>query len=235
VLRGSSRFLLACLVLLGSDIATRCASAQVVMLPTYRTFSVGGSVLVPDRGMAHLGGISSMREGRISRGVPGLGQLPMIGRLFGNRAIGREVGNAGVHVAAEIIDLNELDQQVLAQAAALDPDITARDLQVARKAAYLNRNIARAAPPAASQPAVRAAPTYLEQLRRQNEVVDQQQQLEGMQLWMQAQQMELEGKPGIARIYYQQAARRLTGDQRSRIIQRLRQLEAERAVPAPRP
>ena len=42
---------------------------------------------------------------------------------------------------------------------------------------------------------------------------------------IQAQQMELQGKPGIARIYYQQAARRLTGARQQQVIKRLRELD----------
>ena len=199
----------------GVDSLSRQASAQVIMLPTYRVFSIGTSVMVPDRGMAHLGGISTARESSVSRGVPGFGQLPMAGPLFANRAIGRELGHVGAHVTATIIDQRELDQQVLSAAARSRPGLSAEDAALARKAAFLNQHLAR---PSSSQPApaARSLPA------------GQEQQLEGLELMILAQQKELEGKLGVARIYYQQAARRLTGSRQQQVIKRLREIEVLR-------
>jgi hypothetical protein len=41
-----------------------------------------------------------------------------------------------------------------------------------------------------------------------------------------AKALEADGKPSVARIYYQMAARRATGDERTAIVEKLRQLEA---------
>ncbi len=45
-------------------------SAQVVQLPSYRTFGMGTSVLVPDHGAVMLGGIHSARSGQQASGWP---------------------------------------------------------------------------------------------------------------------------------------------------------------------
>ena len=49
--------------------------AQVIMLPTTRTFSVGTSVSVPDRGFIGLGGVRYGALGRTSYGTPGIGMF----------------------------------------------------------------------------------------------------------------------------------------------------------------
>jgi hypothetical protein len=207
----------------GVDSPSQQAAAQVVMLPTYRTFSIGGSVLVPDRGMAHLGGISTARESRVSRGIPGFGPL------FANRGIGREMGHAGAHVAATIIDNRELDQQVLSAAARSLPAVSAEDVAIARKAAFLNQHLGSRSRPSGQTAGLEGLPeNHISRIRQQQQQADQQQQLEGLELMIQAQQMELAGKPGVARIYYQQAARRLTGNRRQQVIERLRAIEAIR-------
>ncbi len=212
------------ILLAGVDLFSHQASAQVILLPTYRTFSIGTSVMVPDRGMAHLGGISTARESSVSRGIPGFGQLPMAGPLFASRAIGRELGHSGAHVTATIIDHRELDQQVLS-AARPGPGLSAEDAAIARKAAFLNQHLAHQTSPQPSS-TVQALPAeHLSQIRLRQQQADRQQELEGLELMIQAQQMELQGKPGIARIYYQQAARRLTGARQQQVIKRLRELD----------
>jgi hypothetical protein len=206
----------------GVDSLSRQASAQVIMLPTYRVFSIGTSVMVPDRGMAHLGGISTARESSVSRGVPGFGPL------FANRAIGRELGHVGAHVTATIIDQRELDQQVLSAATRSRQVLSAEDAALARKAAFLNQHLAR---PSSSQPApaARSLPAeHLSQIRQRQQQAGREQQLEGLELMILAQQKELEGKLGVARIYYQQAARRLTGSRQQQVIKRLREIEVLR-------
>lgn len=74
----------------------RSAEAQVVQLPSFRSFSYSGGVLVPDRGSALLGGSSSALD------LPGF----------------RSHRHAGMSVHATIIDLDEMDRQILGY----DPD-----------------------------------------------------------------------------------------------------------------
>lgn len=77
------------------------ASAQVVQLPTFRTFSYSGSVLVPDRGTASLGGNRTAASSWQRRGA--------------NRAWGRQAGFAGASASATVIDLQAIDRRLLGQ------------------------------------------------------------------------------------------------------------------------
>ncbi|MGY8732378.1 MAG: hypothetical protein ACKVK0_09575 [Pirellulales bacterium] len=89
--------------------------AQVILLPTTRTFSVGTSVSVPDRGFIGLGGIRYGALGRTSYGTPGMGMLPLFGvsPLFHHRATSQTLGSTQAVLGVQIIDLKELDRQVL--------------------------------------------------------------------------------------------------------------------------
>jgi len=91
------------------------AEAQVIILPTSRTFSIGTSVSVPDRGFVGMGGVRYGALGRISSGVPGMGILPLFGAspLFNHRATSQTLGGSQVMVGATITDLRALDRQVL--------------------------------------------------------------------------------------------------------------------------
>jgi type II secretory pathway component HofQ len=99
-------------------LAAATARAQTVQLPTYRSFSISTTVSVPDRGGMYLGGVDRAQYGSSSYGVPGLGRVPVAGRLFGNRAIGSSVGSSGAFATATIIDHREMDARLLAEAAA---------------------------------------------------------------------------------------------------------------------
>lgn len=91
--------------------------ATTVQLPTFNTFSVMTTVSVPDRGGAYLGGIGRAYSGRNENGVPIIGKLPFVGPITGGRAIGSSTTSSGVSVHATIIDHEELDRAVLAEAA----------------------------------------------------------------------------------------------------------------------
>jgi hypothetical protein len=73
--------------------------AQVVQLPSIRTFSYSGTVLVPDSGSAYLGGNYS---GSASSQ-----------RRFGSQAAGVGMGVAGASVRTTIIDLDAMDGEIL--------------------------------------------------------------------------------------------------------------------------
>jgi len=197
------------------------ARGQAVQLPSQQIFSVGTTVMVPDRGGTYLGGVKRLSEGAPTRGVPILGQLPGIGRLFKNRGIGRETSNRGAHVNAYIIDLKEQEEALLSnaspahRAAMLDP-------QAAREADFLQRNIARHRPVstrrrfppralAQSKTPKRPATPSLAEIRRQNEVAQNKQNAEALKFFAQGQQAEADGKKPVAKIFYQMAARRARG------------------------
>ena len=130
-----------------------------VQLPAFRTQRLNTSAWVPDRGSAYLGGIHRSAMGQTSRSVPFLGNIPGLNRLFRNQAIGRESSTGSIRANVHIINLDELDEDVLAEAArrralrggvSTGGDVfggrTAKpsvDSKVDQKAAFITRNIGR--------------------------------------------------------------------------------------------
>ena len=118
------------------------AWAQTVQLPTFRYFSVDTTVSVPDRGGAFLGGVNRASSGSTTQGF---GPLR-------NRAIGGSTGASGVSVHATIIDHEELDREVLAEAARRrgggdyvlreTRPLSPEEQRIASKAEFLSRNVA---------------------------------------------------------------------------------------------
>jgi len=72
---------------------------SVVQLPSFHTFSYGGSVLVPDGGTTSLGGVKRSATGYNHRGW--------------NRGYGSVNSTSNASVSARIIDLAEMDRQIL--------------------------------------------------------------------------------------------------------------------------
>ncbi|KAA1257799.1 hypothetical protein LF1_02890 [Rubripirellula obstinata] len=92
------------------------ASAQVIQLPTVRTFSYSGPVLVPDSGSAYLGGVNRSAVSSQRRGL--------------SRNFGQANAASGAVVSATIIDLDEMDRQI--RRADIQRDAVRRDAQVAK-------------------------------------------------------------------------------------------------------
>ena len=89
-------------------VAASCCFAQTsVQLPTFENFRVSTTVLVPDRGTAHLGGIARAQRSRHRAGIP------VGGPLWGAR---QEAAHAAgnVSIGATIIDHGEWDRRLLA-------------------------------------------------------------------------------------------------------------------------
>src|SRR6266550_789068 len=91
--------------------------ATTVQLPTFSFFTVQTTVSVPDGGGMSLGGINRAADGTVTRGMAPL-----------NRGIGSTRGASGVSVHATIIDRDEMDKAVLAEAAAKRGEIIASSL-----------------------------------------------------------------------------------------------------------
>lgn len=87
--------------------STPAIAQSVVQLPAVHTFSMSGSVLVPDSGGAYLGGVGRASQGRTSQGWGPLGR---------NSSGSGAVMGSGVMVHATIIDHAELDASVLDEA-----------------------------------------------------------------------------------------------------------------------
>ncbi len=80
--------------------------AQVVQLPSYRSFSYGGSALVPDGGTSSLGGT---RYSTSTSTRSGWGP-------YSNRAVSGNAGGTSLSAAVQIIDLDALDAAILSSA-----------------------------------------------------------------------------------------------------------------------
>jgi hypothetical protein len=195
-----------------------CAQAPTtVQLPTFQVFSVNTTVSVPDGGGALLGGIKRAADSSTTRGR---------GPLLGNRGIAstRSASNMSVH--ATIIDHQELDAAVLAEAAARRGSLSLNDKQelaTQQKANYISRNLARV-----EQPVIEAKPAApsVEEIRRRNELAAANRDAEAAAYFAKAQAAEAEQKPGVAKIYYQMVARRPAGDLRSQAETRLAALNS---------
>lgn len=178
--------------------------ATTVQLPTFQVFTVDTTVSVPDRGGMWLGGIGGQRSGR-NQFFPS---------LVGSRpAIGVETGASRMHVTATIMDLPEIDSQVLAEARrrtqalnhAFDDAVQDRTQHAVSGAVH------------AEKPAI----TSVAEIRRSQLREQEQLQQQGEEYLQQALAAEQEGKPGAAKIYYQMAARRLSGELQQQALARL--------------
>ena len=178
------------------------ARAQVLQLPVVSQFSIGTSVLVPDRGTVTLGSLSRSRYRSVRRGHP-LRSLPYLGRVSGNQARSQATRLSEVQVTASIIDHRALDQAVLAEAArrndagrrrpsraqVLAGQLVPRRAGVTPTRRYRN---SRAAPRRPTKPTGTTV-TAAEELQ---------------QVLTRASQAVRDGKSGAARIFYRMARKR---------------------------
>ncbi len=193
--------------------------ATTVQLPSFSIFSVNTTVSVPDGGGMYLGGVNRARDGSTSRGFG----------PFANRGIGGDRMASGVSVQATIIDHDELDRAVLAEAAArrapADPDTA--------KAALLSRHVGRDATciAATSGRATGGSSDSVAAIRAKNAAAADERASEAARYFAQAQQAEADGKPAVAKIYYQMVVRRDAGMLKQQAEERLTTL-APKAIAA---
>lgn len=198
-----------------------------VQLPTFNFTTVQTTVSVPDSGSGYLGGIMRGAEGSSSRGVPLLSGIPGLNRLFRNQAIGREMSNSSFSVVPRIIIQEEeefrqtgVSPETLALFEAQRNRELGIDPQVAGKADFIARNLARHSPQIASRETKSTLPS-VEEIARRHEREQQQALAEADEFFAKGQRAEAEGKAGVAKIYYQMAARRATGEMQQEIAARL--------------
>jgi hypothetical protein len=185
--------------LLGATLSAASAHGQALQLPEFKFFTVVTTVSVPDSGGAYAGGVSRHRAGSSTHGVPGGGPL------LTNRGIGGSTSAGGVSVRATVIDHRELDEMVLRAAGgpSFDPATAAK---IDRLAAGIDRR--RADDPAVAESSPIGS---LEEIRRRNEAAERARQTEALALLEKGRKAADEGKPGVARIYFNMAARRAEG------------------------
>jgi hypothetical protein len=244
-----SRLALAALGLLGfASAASAQQVATTVQLPTFSFTTVNTTVMVPDQGSAFLGGVNRSSEGRVERGVPLLGSVPFLNRPFRNNAIGSNTSALQMRTVATIINLDELDEAVLAEAAsrrlargetvggarlagggfggAAFGGRSTEDSAIERRADFLAHNVGRSTEDVArAEPPRKTAPSP-EEIKRKNEAAQEARDAEAVAYFDKAESAIADGKAGVAKIYYGMAAKRATGDFKSQVAERLEALNA---------
>ncbi len=235
------------LVAVGTAVVPRAVAQQAVQLPTFSQFSTSTTVSVPDRGSAFMGGINRSSSGRNSFRSP---LLPV--RPFRNTAIGSEQSAMNMHVSAWIHDFEAMDEHLLGQ-----PARTVQAGPIGRNLAATDRRPASLDPAwsatgrsgadvasarrseahwqQAQEPPPAAPLLSIDDEQRRREVQAENRSTEAQAFFLRGQEAEAAGKANVARIYYQMAARRATGEFQNEILARLRATshpEADRAVAA---
>ncbi len=178
-----------------------------LQLPTFSSFTVSTSVLVPDRGRTPLGGVGRGASGRASFHPP---------LLPGAVGLGLARQSSTVGVSATIHDMQALDRAALNNAPC--PAATAPRSPIARKLSRATK-----------------APTDFGRLSvaeiRQSLAASQgDDQAEARGYFARGQQAEEQGKMSVAKIYYRMAAGRAKGDLQAKILTQLRGLEPARVA-----
>ncbi len=198
------RTIVGCSGLIVAGLFTSAAHGQrvTVQLPTFRQFSMTTTVVVPDRGGVHLGGVNRARRHALSFGTP----------LFPGRNRGRGGATAasGVSVHAWIHDLEAMDRAVLHEWAATNKN---RSPQAPRNQETLPE------PPDPPRKTIG-------ELRKIQQTADLAKQQQAIADFQAGQRLQGQGKPKVARIYYQMAFRRATGDLKNHIARRLDRLSS---------
>ena len=175
------------------------AAAQqptTVQLPSYSTFGVNTSVSAPDRGSMSLGG-----GGRSSSGSTAFGP---------SRSYGRQSSASRTSVHARVHDLNAMDRQLLDQARK----------SYGKPSGSASRKTSGDASSAAAGP-----PGSVAEARRLHAAETASQERDALKYFAQAERSAAGGKPQVARVLYQMAERRASGELKAEIRRRLDELK----------
>ncbi len=203
-LRPTKRFFAAAVVLLPTAVLLPAAAfAQGITLqePTFSSFSIGTTVMVPDQGSTLLGGISRSASGSSEFGVP---MLP--GPLFKSRGIGQDTSASSVRATVFIHDFDAMDQALLGAPApgaitfSLRPAGDAPAAVAGRALPPRATKLAGNWLPDASPPDAATAPTNLAQEQARRAEQQETRSTEAEQYFDRGRQAEADGKPQVARI-----------------------------------
>lgn len=158
------------------------ATAQVLQLPSFNSFGTDTTVLVPDGGTAVLGGNAAARSG-----VNQFGGLPP------QRSLGSERQSSRASVTAKVHDLNAMDE-----ALQKTPSPARGSASSAARAKFTDRSPADAALPGVAE------------IRRQRAARLHDDRSQARQLLTKAQVAQAAGKDRVARMYREQAVRKVT-------------------------
>jgi hypothetical protein len=203
-----SVFLIVVFSLVSAALAQQNVPATTVQLPSFSVFTVQTSVSVPDRGGAYLGGVNS---GASNSSRYGIGPLS-------NRGLSSSRSASGMSVSATIIDHDEIDRALLAEAAAKRDSA---DAASARASSIAKSISATAAPRGASDVTTSALAGSVAAIREERATAADLQAAELASYLAKARQAEADNKPGVAKVFYQMVARRDTGRMKQEAMDRL--------------
>ena len=213
----NGRTICICVAAIGLIAANTFGQAVTLQEPTFSSMSVGTTVLVPDQGSTFLGGITRASSGQTEFGVPG---LP--GPLFKSRSIGQTYSSSNMYATVYIHDFDAMEKALLstpspsgtASATSLLPPLAGPAVHAAP--APNAANLAGQWAPPAARPTLNLAD---EQARRSAQQATR--ETEAQAYFDRGEQAEADGKPKVAKIYYQMAARRATGDLKQQALAKL--------------
>jgi hypothetical protein len=131
-------------------------------------------------------------------------------------------GASGVSVSATVIDNQEIDRAVLAQAAAARGTVDPAAAKMDAKAAAIAKAVAVRAPASASSDRGSAALAgSVVAIRSENAAAADLQSAELAGYMAKARQAEADNKPGVAKVFYQMVARRDQGPMKQQAMERL--------------
>jgi hypothetical protein len=212
-------------IAVGLAAAQAFAQGQTVQLPTFQSTNVNTTVVVPDRGSVFMGGVNRASSGRNEFGVPILDKLPYVNRLFKNVGIGQQYSAAPIRMTAYIHDFDEMEEQLLGQPPStlgMSGRLGQTPAQIAAHSLMPRDPVAAVAwqPKVAETPADRpGAKLADEQARRA--VAQETREDEAQKFFERGRQAEADGKANVAKIYYQMAARRATGQLKEQVLAKL--------------
>ena len=170
------------------------AHAQVVQLPTFHVFTVNTTVSVPDSGRGFAAALQRSRLRGPMRNIPGPNNPRRPNQWFVNR------GHNHLHKVAAAEGRQFASEE-------------ANDVLILRKAEFLSRHVARQLP--------EEKLAGVAEIRRRNAVADQQKVAQAKKFFARGQEAEAKGRQGVAKIYYQMAAKRATGKLKAQILTKI--------------
>lgn len=203
------------LVLLELGAGAVLAQGIAVQLPTYSFFGTSTTVSVPDRGSVYMGGVKYAQSGMNQFGAP---LLP-----FSNRSFGTSRSASSARVSVFIHDFDAMDEYLLSRPTASNPNGLLPPV-----AAGLRQRFDAARGGSAGQPVMSIAELRAKHLQEQ-----QTRQKEAVKFFQRGRTAEVAGKGNVARIYYQMAARRASGQLRAEIAARLHAISKPARYEAP--
>ena len=219
-----STVLLATAILATAAAPVRAQPAVAVQLPTYSFFGMSTTVSVPDRGGVYLGGVNRAQSGLSEARSPLLPFAP-----FRNRGLSTGASAAGASVSAYIHDFEAMDPYwhgLPSSGSGLASGGGVAGVKRLDGVAGAKRSV-----PHRSATTSRPLVLTPAELARQQPVAPVDPEQEAEKLFALGSEAQAQGNLGAAKVFYEMAARRASGELRTRILTRLEVVSPSRHVP----